>query len=168
MRIKLKNLYRLWFLGTVILTCICTYTVFQINALSENMDVEECMVEVQMAGLPNMSIVEKEEEVIIEKVVPKYEFPFEVADLGTMKVIGCCSDCIPTKEYVNMRSNEKVTAFASKKVLPEGTLIWIDGVGIRQIQSLSGNYDGIYVFYNSHSQAENLGEQELRIFEVLE
>ena len=67
-----------------------------------------------------------------------------------------------------MRSNEKVTAFASKKVLPEGTLIWIDGVGIRQVQSLSGNYDGIYVFYNSHSQAENLGKQELRVFEVLE
>ena len=169
MIIKLKNLLTFWVLFTVILIMICVYTAFQVDALSGDLDVDECLIEVEMANIStNMSVVEKEKEIIVEKVVHKYEFPFETVDKGTMIVKGICKDCSPQKEYSRMRSKNGITVFASKDVLPEGTLIWIDTVGIRQVQSLVGGYDGIYVYYDTHAEAEKLGVQELRVFEVIE
>ena len=124
---------KMWLLFTFILTCVSIWSVFQVNVLGDNLNVEECQVEVKMAGLPNLSVVEREEEVIIEKKVEVLDFPFEVVDKGVMTVKGSCSDCLPNKEYPKMRSKEVITAFASKDVLPEGTLVWIENVGIRQI-----------------------------------
>ena len=168
MKIKVKNLTKIWLLFTAILTCLCIWSIFQVNILGDNLNIEECQVEVQMAGLPNLSVVEREEEVIIEKKKEILEFPFNTVDKGVMTVKGCCSDCLPNKEYPKMRSKETITAFASKNVLPEGTLIWIENVGIRQIQSLENGHDGIYIFYDNHSEAEKFGSQELKIFEVVE
>jgi 3D (Asp-Asp-Asp) domain-containing protein len=168
MKIKVKNLTKIWLLFTIILTCACIWSVFQINILGDYLNVEECQVEVEMAGLPNLSVVEREEEVIVEKKVEVLEFPFETVDKGVMTVKGCCADCLPNKEYPKMRSKEVITAFASKDVLPEGTLVWIENVGIRQIQSLENGHKGVYIFYDSHSEAENFGSQELKIFEIVE
>ena len=168
MKIKLKNLMKMWLLFTFVLTCVSIWSVFQVNVLGDNLNVEECQVEVKMAGLPNLSVVEREEEVIIEKKVEVLEFPFEVVDKGVMTVKGSCSDCLPNKEYPRMCSKEAITAFASKDVLPEGTLVWIENVGIRQIQSLENGHNGIYIFYDNHSEAEKFGSQELKIYEVVE
>ena len=168
MKIKMKNLAKIWLIFTIILTVSCIWGVFSINVLGDNLNVEECQVEVEMAGLPTLSVVEREEEVVIEKKVEVYKFPFETIDKGTMTVTGCCSDCIPNKEYSKMRSNETITAFASKNVFPEGTLVWIEDVGIRQIQSLENGLNGVYVFFDNHSEAEKFSSQELQIFEVVE
>ena len=75
MKIKVKNLTKIWLLFTIILTCACIWSVFQINILGDYLNVEECQVEVEMAGLPNLSVVEREEEVIVEKntIIPTSE-----------------------------------------------------------------------------------------------
>ena len=167
MRMKFQTLIKLWVIITLILTAICVFAVYSINA-ADIKDVAECQVEVGMVGLPSVTVIEKEKEVIIEKEELVYEFPFETKDLGTYAVKGSCEKCLPQKEYSKMRAKSKVTVFASENVLPEGTLVWIENVGIRQVQTVYSEYNGIFVYFDSHNDEENFGEQELRVFEILE
>ena len=83
-------------------------------------------------------------------------------------VKGVCNSCMPKREYSNMLGKENVTVFASENVLPEGTLIWVEGVGIRQVQTVYSSYNGIFIYFDNHSKAENFGEKEALVFEILE
>ena len=40
MKIKVKNLTKIWLLFTIILTCACIWSVFQINILGDYLNVE--------------------------------------------------------------------------------------------------------------------------------
>lgn len=168
MKIKCKNLLKLWILFTVFLTIICITSVFSLVKQVTFPDVSECAVEARMVGLPEENIVEVEKEVIIEKPVDVYQFPFEVKKKGTYLVKGVCDTCMPAREYSNMLGKENVTVFASENVLPEGTLIWVEGVGIRQVQTVYSSYNGIFIYFDNHSKAENFGEKEALVFEILE
>ena len=168
MKIKLSNLVKLWVIFTLFISFILIYGIYQIKIMGEGMEVQECLVENQIVGLPSISVIEKEEKVIVEKENVIYDFPFEVQDLGNKMVVGSCVDCLPMKVYKNMRSNSEITAFASNNVLPEGTLVWIDGVGLRQIQGIQTASNNIYIFFNSHSEAKTFGEKTVRVFKVLE
>ena len=123
------------------------------------MEVQECLVENQIVGLPSISVIEKEEKVIVEKENVIYDFPFEVQDLGNKMVVGSCVDCLPMKVYKNMRSNSEITAFASNNVLPEGTLVWIDGVGLRVAMDTGGaiKSNKLDIFVDSKDEAIKLG-----------
>lgn len=167
-RMKKKNVLRLWVGFTILLTVICITSVFSMVKQVTFPDVAECKVESEMSGLPMVNIVEVEKEIIVEKPVDVYNFPFEVEEKGTYKVKGICDDCIPKKEYSKLRGKEEVTVFASSNVMPEGTLLWIEGVGIRQVQTVYSDFDGIYIFFGSHSKAESFGEKEALVFKVLE
>ena len=168
MKIKLKNLLRLWIIFTVILTSVCIYSVFSLISAWDSMDVQECAVEQRIAGLPNVTIVEKENEIIIEKPIYNYEFPFETEDLGTYSVKAACSDCLEKREYSNMAGHSDITVFASSDVFSEGTLLYIQDVGIRQVQTIYTNYKGIVVYMDDHSDVDAFSEKELRVFKVLE
>lgn len=168
MKIKMKNLLKLWIIFTVILTSVCIYSVFSLISARDSMDVQECAVEQRIVGLPNVTVVEKEKEIIIEKPIYNYEFPFETEELGTYSVKAACSDCLDNKEYPNMKGRSDVTVFASSDVFAEGTLLYIQDVGIRQVQTIYTDYKGIVVYMDKHSDVDAFSEKELRVFKVLE
>lgn len=171
MKLKLKNVMRFWIIFTLILTFLCIYITYNIVVDDEPevaKEVQECLVEAGMVGLPSVTVIEREEEVIVEKVVDVYSFPFETRELGTYKVKGACKDCLPSKEYKKMQGKEGVTVFASANVIPEGSLIWVENVGIFQVQTVYTDYTGIFVYFSSHSEAETFGEKDLKVFEILE
>ena len=58
MKIKCKNLLKLWILFTVFLTIICITSVFSLVKQVTFPDVSECAVEARMVGLPEVNIVE--------------------------------------------------------------------------------------------------------------
>lgn len=168
MKIKLKNLLRLWIIFTFIFTSFSIYCVYGLIAVNQARDVAECAVEQRIAGLPTITVIEKEKEIVIEKPIYTYEFPFETEDLGTYSVKAACSDCLESREYSNMAGHSDITVFASSSVFPEGTLLWIEDVGIRQVQSIYTDYAGIVVYKDSHFDVDAFSEKKLRVFKVLE
>lgn len=171
MKMRLKSVMRFWILFTLILTFLCIYITYGIVVKDEPEvieEVQECMVEAEMVGLPSVTVIEREEEVIVEKVVDVYSFPFEMEERGTYRVKGACKCCLPTKEYKKMQGKEGVTVFASANVIPEGSLIWVENVGIYQVQTVYTDYTGIFVFFDSHAEVEAFGERELKVFNILE
>ena len=168
MKIKLKNLFRLWIVFTVILTSLSIYCVYGLISANKSIDVEECAVEQGIAGLPSITVIEKEKEIIVEKPVYIYDFPFETEDLGTYNVKAACSDCLGSQKYPKMAGNSEITVFASENVFAEGTLLWIEDVGIRQVQTIYTDYTGIVVYMDNHSEVDAFSEKEVRVFKVLE
>ena len=47
-------------------------------------------------------------------------------------------------------------------------MIWIEGIGIRQVQTVMTNENKLFVYFDSEEKANNFGEKEVRIFKVLE
>lgn len=168
MKIKLKNLLRLWIIFTFIFTSFSIYCVYGLIAVNQARDVAECAIEQRIVGLPAITVIEKEKEIVIEKPIYTYEFPFETEDLGTYSVKAACSDCLEKREYSNMAGHSDITVFASSDVFSEGTLLYIQDVGIRQVQTIYTNYKGIVVYMDDHSDVDAFSEKELRVFKVLE
>lgn len=167
MNIKLKKIIIIWICFSIVLTSILMYNILSISSLKAEDEVTKySTVNMEEYLHPKVQVVEK--EVIVEKVKDVYQFPFEVEELGSFSVIGVCKDCIENKKYENMRGYEGITAFADESVLPEGSLIWIENVGILQVQTVYSDYKGIFVYFDNHSKVEEFGEQNLLIFEVKE
>lgn len=168
MKMRRKNVIKLWVIFTIFLTVICITSVFSLVKQVTFPDVADCKVEVGMVGLPEVNVIEVEKEVIVEKPVDVYNFPFEVKEQGTYLVKGICKDCMPKREYSGLDGKSEVTVFASSNVFSEGKLLWIDGVGIRQVQTVYSDYNGVYIYFDNHSKAEAFGEKESLIFEIVE
>lgn len=168
MKLKRNSLIKIWIAFTVILTLLCISAVFSLITHVRALEVRECSVETEMLGLPEINIIEVEKEIIVEKPVNVYKFPFGVKEKGTYPLKAVCNDCIPQKEYSQLWGVEDITVFASESVMPEGTLIWIEGVGIRQVQTVYSDFDGIYVFFDSHSDVESFEEKDVLVFEIVE
>lgn len=165
MIIKVKHFIMIWVCLFVILTSILICGMISTYKV-EGAEKSKSVLEVEDSMISEVKIVE--EEIEIKKQIDVYQFPFEVQELGTYSVKGFCKDCIENKKYSNMRGYEGVTAFADEGVLPEGSLIWVENVGILQVQTVYSDYDGVFIYFNNHSKVEEFGEQNLLIFEILE
>jgi 3D (Asp-Asp-Asp) domain-containing protein len=168
MRVQFKTLFKLWVGVTLCLTAIFIFCFNAIYINGAEKDVKECVVEENMVGLANVEVIEKEVEIEVPIEKEVYKFPFKTEDLGTRMAKGVCNETMPTKEYRNMRSNEDVTVFANENTFSEGTLIWIEGVGIRQVQTVMTNENKLFVYFDSSDKANNFGEKEVRVFKVVE
>lgn len=174
MKMKVRNYLICWAVLTAILAFVIISGIIDIHRINKKFEMAQNNVESQMVGLPVVSVIEKEEiveiekevEVQVEKVI--YKLPFETESLGEFQVIGSCSDCLPSKYYPRMRSRSDITVFASQNTIPEGTLVYIDGVGIRQVQRLSESHSGVYVYFDSHEEAVNFGEQTIEVLKILD
>lgn len=168
MKIKVKTLFVVWFIFTLSLTFCLISGFYQVKVMSSKLDVPECKVETELVGLANVSVIEKEQIIEVEKENIIYDFPFDCENLGEFSVIGCVADTLPVKTYSNMKSVEGVTVYANKEVLPEGSLIWIENVGIRQVQSLNGSVQGIYLYFDDLVEANDFGTQNINIYQINE
>ena len=157
MRVKQKNLIMLWIVFSLLLLIAFLCVEYKMGVLADELNIQENAVEASMVSLPKVKVIETEEveivtipkEVEVEKEVVRYELPFE------NEYLGASDKTLPTKEYPRMKSNESITAFASENVFPEGTLVWSEGVGIRQIQTIYTDSNAIYVYFSSQSKADS-------------
>lgn len=168
MRIKIKNLFIGWSIVTLCLTFCFISGIYQIKVMSFEIDIPECKVETELVGMPNVSVIEKEKIIEVEKENIVYNFPFDCEELGNFSVVGCVADTLPTKVYSNMRSVDGITVYASKDVLPEGSLIWIENIGIRQVQSLTNSFQDIYLYFDDITEATAFGVQDIAIYQINE
>lgn len=167
MKVKFNTLIKLWVLFTVMLIAflvIGNATIKKVNAESNE---EISTIKAQIA-LPTVKVVKKEVAVPLDKITNVYEFPFETEDKGNFIVRGVSSSTIPNKEYAKMRSNEDVTIFASSSLFEEGTLLWVEGIGIRQVQTVYSDENVLYAYFSDNVSAENFGEKNSRVFQILE
>lgn len=168
MRIKFKTFLIIWMVFTLLLSL---GLIFGFNTYMKTINAvepKECIVEENIVGLPNVKIVEKEVEVVKNVEVVNYEFPFEVGEEKIVKTKGVCNCCLPTRKYPNMRSNANVTVFASNDLYKEGTLLWVEGIGIRQVQPLVNSSDTLYISFENHTDVENYGNKSVKVFEIKE
>lgn len=171
MKIKLLNVILIW-VSFIVLFCVILLTGYYLTNVSvnaDNADINFCSAEVKMVGLPNISVVEKEQVIEVPKETEVYTFPFDVSFIGELEAKGVTNDYLKSvKEYPLMRSNEKVTVFANKSVIPEGTLVWIEGVGVRQVQSINSGDSGVLIYFEDANDAQTFGVQTLKVYEILE
>ena len=165
MKIKVKNLVIYFIMFTIFLTVISILTV---NSFKNGNIAEIGGLVTEKPNLPEISVVEIEEEIIVEKPIVTYDFPFEMAEKGIYLVKGVCNDCLPQREYKLQEGFEGVTVFASDKVIPEGALIWLEGIGIRQVQTVYTDYEGILVFFDNHEDAKAFEEKSVLVYDILE
>lgn len=118
--------------------------------------------------IPRVVVEQKEVEVPVEKEVEVYNFPFVVEELGVYTAQGVTLKTLPQRVYSKMKANEQVTVFASTNVVPEGTLVWIQNVGIRQVQSLNTDSTNFFIYFDNEENANEFGTQEVLVFKVME
>ncbi len=106
-------------------------------------------------------LVEVEKIVEVEKEV--YTFPFDAVDKGVYTVKSVSLSELPERVYGNQHTNGEIVVYASSSIFAEGTLLWIDGIGIRQVQALSGSNDSIYIVGDG---VIDYGNYEMKVFEV--
>ena len=149
MKIKQKTLYSIWFAITLVLTISMMLGLFLIKnsvdkkRAAENVQIVEKVKVVdkevvQDIEKPVVQVVDVENIIDVNKEIYEYTFPFGAKDLGEFKVVGVTKSTMPSKEYPNFVDRSGVSAYASEDTLPEGSFIWIDGVGIRQISTAYG------------------------------
>lgn len=111
-----------------------------------------------------------EKVVTVEKEV--IDSPFPLKRVGTFSVKGYCSCkvCKPLKANPRgIRETEGISVIADLSIIPEGTMIWIDGVGIRQVQPSSRVTKGynVIVYFNNHADALKFGINDKVVYKVM-
>lgn len=166
MKIKLKNILLCWIFFVSILSFIFIIGLYNMSKVE--VEAKNCLIEDNIAGLPNIQIIEVEKEIAVEKKNTIYEFPFEVSDKKSLIAVGVISDNLPKKKYDNMQENSQITVYASSDLFKEGSLVWVEDIGIRQVQGLSNSSSKLYICMPTIEEADLFGEKEIDVFEILE
>ena len=178
MKTEIKRIFVLWVFAVIFVSVIVTIgaVIVKNNFVSVNAEppkdteievvvVQKSITEVEDNFVsPRVEKIIKEVEYLIDKEVEVLKFPFEVEDLGTYTIKYVNSNTLPKKLYPNMRAKEGVTVFASSSVMPEGTLLWIENVGIRRVQTVYSEENVIFVY----SETENFEETNAKVYKIME
>jgi 3D (Asp-Asp-Asp) domain-containing protein len=156
MKIHPFRLISLWLL-TILITV-------QVTLIVEGDKVDEVIevVEVEYIVLTEQ---EYEEEYNIQEVI-------EMESIGEFNVSAYCPCeicCGPYADGITSsgeRAIEGITIAADPNVLPEGSEVYIEGIGHRIVQDTGGAIKGnkLDLFFNSHQDALNFGRQHLEVF----
>lgn len=167
-RIKQKTFLYAWLIFTILLTFILTSGVFIYGSVEKSKKANEIDLAKIVYELPDVKVFEREVEVVKKVENVNYKFPFKVSEFKNINAVGVCSCCLPTKKYPNMKSNSDVTVYASPNFYKEGSLIWIEGIGIRQVQPLESNSNKLHIYFGNHQDAEKFGTKSVKICDILE
>lgn len=112
-----------------------------------------------------------EEKVVeVEKEVIKSPFPLKRIGEFRLKGYCNCDKCKPNKANPrSIRESEGVNVVADPKIIPEGTMVWVDGVGIRQVQPSSRTTQGenIIVYFDNHDDVIEFGESFKVVYKIM-
>jgi 3D (Asp-Asp-Asp) domain-containing protein len=160
MNIHPFRLISLWLL-TILITV-------QVTLIVEGDKVDEVIevVEVEYIVLTEQ---EYEEEYNIQEVI-------EMESIGEFNVSAYCPCeicCGPYADGITSsgeRAIEGITIAADPNVLPEGTEVYIEGIGHRIVQDTGGAIKGnkLDLFFSSHQDALNFGRQYLEVFKEVD
>ncbi len=146
-------------------------------------DVPPPLEELPDVSLPIVKVdVEKE---VVEKInIVEVEAPvmnvgemniqgFKTTSLGTFKVSAFCGCKVCkanwTSDNKGMRNYEGVNIAVDSSIIPFGTMVMIDGVGIRQAQPSKQTVVGneIKVYVSNHEKVKAFGVKELEVKKVV-
>lgn len=167
-RIKQKTFLYTWLIFTIILTFVLTSGVLIYGNVEKSKEAETIDIDKIAYGLPEMKVFEREVEVVKKVENVNYKFPFKVSEFKNINAVGVCNCCLPSKKYPDMKSNSDVTVYASPDFYKEGSLIWIEGIGIRQVQPLAVSSDKLHIYFGSHEEAEKFGNKSVKMCDILE
>jgi len=157
MKIHPFRLISLW-LMSILVTIMVTTIIVEGDKVDEVIEV----VEVEYIVLTEQ---EYEEEYNIQEVI-------EMESLGEFNISAYCPCeicCGPYADGITSsgeRAIEGITIAADPNVLPEGSEVYIEGIGHRIVQDTGGAIKGnkLDLFFNSHQDALNFGRQHLEVF----
>lgn len=96
---------------------------------------------------------------------------FKTVELGEYTVKAycggkCCNQGVDAK---GMRNYEGINIAVDPNVIPYGTMVLIDGVGIRQAQPTNQKVEGreIRVYVSNHNKVKEFGEKTLKVVKVV-
>ena len=126
-----------------------------------------------------IEVVEVEYIVLTEE---EYEKEYNIQEVIEMESIGefnisaycpceiCCGPYADGITSSGERATEGITIAADPNVLPEGTEVYIEGVGRRIVQDVGGAIKGnkLDVFFSQHSDALNFGRQYLEVYQEVD
>lgn len=96
---------------------------------------------------------------------------FKTVALGEFKVRAFCGGkcCNQGGNAQGMRNYEGVNVAVDPNVIPYGTMVMIDGVGIRQAQPTNQKVSGreIRVYVGNHSKVKSFGEKTVKVVKVV-
>lgn len=140
---------------------------------------EKEVIELPEAIIPKVEVRVEADIEYIDKLV-EVEAPsvgevgvsgFKTANLGEFTVKGycSCSKCSEGKVGGGMRAYEGVTVAVNATRIPYGTMLLIDGVGIRQTQptGIGVGENEIKIYMKTHKEVEEFGEKKLRVAKVI-
>jgi len=80
----------------------------------------------------------------------------------------CCGKWADGFTTSGDKATEGITIAADWSVLPEGTIIYIEGIGERVVQDTGGAIKGkrLDLYFENHQDALNFGVQDLEVWEV--
>ena len=136
------------------------------------------------AALPDVDLPVVEVKVVnehIEKINKiKVEAPvlgqigvkgFKTVALGEYKVKAFCGGkcCNQGGDAKGMRNYKDVNVAVDPNVIPYGTMLLIDGIGIRQAQPSNQKVEGqeIRVYVPNHAEVVNFGEKVVKVVKVV-
>lgn len=161
---KKKQIKILFFIGMTILITTMMFSGYK--SMQNPVDnVRVCLVEENIKA-PVLKTITREKIVEIEKENIIYDFPFATEEIGTYNVKQVCPSCLENDKYPNMRKNSEVCIYATSDVLAEGTLVWVENIGIRQVQPLLGSSDSLYIVSVEHGSESIL--ENCKVFKILE
>jgi 3D (Asp-Asp-Asp) domain-containing protein len=160
MKIHPFRLISLWLL-TILITV-------QVTLIVEGDKVDE-VIEVVEVEYIVLTQEEYEEEYNIQEVI-------EMESLGEFNISAYCPCEICCGHYADgitssgERAIEGITIAADPNVLPEGTEVYIEGIGHRIVQDTGGAIKGnkLDLFFSSHQDALNFGRQYLEVFKEVD
>ncbi|WP_131042630.1 3D domain-containing protein [Clostridioides difficile] len=103
--------------------------------------------------------------------IPKNMDGIQTKEIGEFKVSAFCN-CKKCKNNINTkvkyRNYDGVNAAVDPSIIPYGTKIYIDGLGIRQAQPNSQKVIGkeIKVYVKNHADVIRLGTKNLKVYKV--
>lgn len=96
---------------------------------------------------------------------------FKTVDLGEFKVRAYCSGkcCNQGGDAKGMKNYEGINVAVDPNIVPYGTMLLIEGVGIRQTQPSNQKVTGqeIRVYVSNHNKVKEFGEKTISIKKVL-
>ena len=160
MKIHPFRLISLWLL-TILITV-------QVTLIVEGDKVDE-VIEVVEVEYIVLTQEEYEEEYNIQEVI-------EMESLGEFNISAYCPCeicCGPYADGITSsgeRAIEGITIAADPNVLPEGSEVYIEGIGHRIVQDTGGAIKGnkLDLFFSDHESALNFGRQYLEVFKEVD